>query len=370
MKKIVIPIIALLCVAPVLLIFCTPAKHPDEKKWGDMLTATNIYMQQHLWNSQTHNFVRRADRPSTPGSDAWGITIELDACAYMIEDSMKTELHDYFISSSSLYERTSGNLGARILARQGDRIYIGGDDDMQWCAALAHCYLVTKDSEYLTAATSVFKALVDLGFWQDGASNGWSWNSADPRPNGVSTAYGALAAARLYQATMDSSYKKWAARSLDALETPQVGFFPRDMMVGASAAITVFEVSKDNAFKERALELEDSAVAGGLALLKYEGTGERNPTDIGDLADGLYNFYRVTHNEKYKSLADSFINFFVGDRKIEDIIKHGFYSRYDLKGVPILIGSYLGVPCSVAFLPEVAEMQKLFAIAAKAEKKL
>ncbi|MFI5264737.1 MAG: hypothetical protein ACHQM6_09500, partial [Candidatus Kapaibacterium sp.] len=316
----------------------------------------------------THNFVRRADQPNASGSDAWGITIELDARAYMVEDSINTELKDYFRSSSQLYEKTNGNFGARILARQGNQIYIGGDDDMQWCAALAHCYLITKDSEYLLAATSAFKALLDLGFWQDGVSKGWSWNSADPRPNGVSTAYGALTAARLYQATGDSSYKKWTAVSLEALKTPQVGFFPRDMMVAATAAMTLYVVSKDSAFKERALQLEDSAVAGGMALLHHDGNGERNPTDIGDLADGLYYFYHVTHDKKYKSLAETFINFFIGHRSIVDITQHGFYSRYDTKGTPILIGSYLGVPCSVPFLPEVAEMQKLFAIAVTTDK--
>jgi hypothetical protein len=372
MKKNAIPIIALLCISPALPIFCT-AKHHDENKWVALLTATNTYMHEYLWNSQTHNFVRRVDRPGAPGSDAWGITIELDARAYMIEDSISKpdELNNYFTSSSMLYEKTGGNSGARILARQGNQIYIGGDDDMQWCAALAHYYLVTKDTVYLSVATSAFKALIDLGFWQDGRpSKGWAWNSADPRPNGVSTAYGALAAARLYQATGDSSYKKWAYRSLEALKTPQVGFFPRDMMVAASAAMTVFEVSKDIAFKSRALQLEDSAVACAMELMKHEGSGERNPTDIGDLADGLYYFYHITLDEKYKSLAETFVNFFVGDRKIEDILKNGFYSRYDTKGAPILTGSYLGVPCSVAFLPEVAEMQKLFAIAVKADKKL
>jgi hypothetical protein len=369
MKKIVIPIIGVLCIVPALIIFClTPASHRKENKSADLLAATTTYMQQHLWNLQTHNFVRRADRPDAPGSDAWGITIELDAYAYRFGDGISDELKDYYKTSSGLYEKTNVSLGARILARRGNQVYIGGDDDMQWCAALAHCYMVTKDSDYLVAATSAFKALIDLGFWQDGASKGWAWNSADPRPNGVSTAYGALAAARLYQATLDNSYKKWAAMSLEALNTPQVGFFPRDMMVAASAAMTIYEVSKDSMFKERALHLEDSAVAGGMALLNHEGTGERNPTDIGDLADGLYYFYLVTHDEKYKSLAETFVKFFVGDRKIEDITKHGFYSRYDTKGAPILTGSYLGVPCTVAFLPEVTEMQKLFAIAVNVEK--
>jgi hypothetical protein len=102
--------------------------------------------------------------------------------------------------------------------------------------------------------------------------------------------------------------------------------------------------------------------------LVHEGSGERNPTDIGDLADGLYYFYKVTNNTKYKKLAETFIQFFVSHRTIADITGHAFYSRYDTKGAPVLTGSYLGVPCSIAFFPEVAEMQKLFAIAIKAEK--
>src|SRR5205823_3480278 len=203
---------------------------------------------------------------------------------------------------SMLYEKTSGNLGARILARRGNQVYIGGDDDLQWCAALMHCFTATRDSEYFIAATWAFKDLADRGFWQDGASRGWAWNSSDRRPNGVSTAYGALAAARLYQATKDNLYKQWAAASLDALKTPQVGFFPRDMMVAASAAMTLFEATNDAAYKTRAMELEGSAVAGASALLAHDGVGERNPTDIGDLADGLYYFFHVTHQPKYKTL--------------------------------------------------------------------
>jgi hypothetical protein len=355
-----------------LLISITSCSEAHKNKWESLLDATNTYLHTSFWNEQTGNYVRRTDMKNSAGSDAWGITIELDAMAYMVEDGIikAQELKDYWKSSSDLYEKTSGFLGARILARRGDQIYIGGDDEMQWSAALAHCFASTHDSIYLRQAEAAFNALIRLGFWRDSISKGWAWNSGDPRPNGVSTAYGALAAARIYQATMDSSYKKWAAVSLEALRTPQVGFFPRDMMVGASAAMTLYEVSKDRAFKERALELEASAVAGGVALLKNDGTGERNPTDIGDLADGLCYFYSVTHDDKYRSLAETFINFFVGHRSTEDITKHGFYSRYDTNGAPILTGSYLGVPCSVTFLPEVAEMQKLFAIAVKAEKKL
>ena len=250
-----------------------------------------------------------------------------------------------------------------ILARQGNQIYIGGDDDLQWCAALLHCYMVTKDSDYLTAAQTSFTALLDMDFWQDGASKGWSWNSNDRRPNGVSTAYGALASARLYAITKDDLYKHWAAASLNALKTPQVGFFPRDMMVAANAALTVYEVSKETTFRDRAMELEDDAVKGGLALLHHDGTGERNPTDIGDLADGLFHFYSVTHEAKYKSQAETFLNFFVNHRSAQDITDRGFYSRYDTHATPVLAGGYIGVPCNVQFLPEVAEMLKLFAIA-------
>jgi uncharacterized protein YyaL (SSP411 family) len=337
----------------------------QKKQSATMLAATRSYMQHHLWNAQTQNFVRRADQPDAPGSDGWGITIVLDADAYMVEGgAMKPdEMKQYFQSSSMLYEKTNGNSGARILGRQGNQIYIGGDDDLQWCAALLHCFMATKDSDYLNAARTSFNALIDMDFWQNGASRGWSWNSNDRRPNGVSTAYGALAAARLYVATKDNVYKQWVGASLDALKTPQVGFFPRDMMVAANAAMTVFEVTKETSFRDRAMELEESAVKGSLALLHHDGTGERNPTDIGDLADGLFHFYSVTHQVKYKSLAETFLNFFAGHRTAADIAEHGFYSRYDTKGAPITQGAYLGVPVTVPFLPEVAEMLKLFAIA-------
>ncbi|HEY3875189.1 MAG TPA: hypothetical protein VGM92_06905 [Candidatus Kapabacteria bacterium] len=338
------------------------------QQWEPDLTATQRYMQNHFWNRNTQNFVRRADQPDAPGSDSWGITIVLDADAYLVaEGRMKpAELKQYFVSSSMLYGRTNGNSGARVLARQGDQIYVGGDDDLQWSAALAHCYLVTKDSDYLTAATSSFGALIDMGFWQDGSANGskgWSWNSDDRRPNGVSTAYGALAAARLYEATRDNVYKQWCTASLNALETPQVGFFPRDRMVAAEAAMTAYHISHEEPFQERALQLEEQATTQALTFLHHDGTGERNPTDIGDLADGLAYFSTVTHDAKYRTLATTFIQFFAAHRTPRDISDHGFYSRYDTKGTPIMTGAYLGVPCSIPFLPEVAEMLKLFAIA-------
>src|SRR5437763_8561460 len=99
----------------------------QEKKSEALLTATTNYMQQHLWNPTTLNFARRADQPKASGSDGWGITIELDAKAYMVEAgiSKPDELKNYFRFSSMLYEKTSGNLGARILARRGNQVYIG-----------------------------------------------------------------------------------------------------------------------------------------------------------------------------------------------------------------------------------------------------
>jgi uncharacterized protein YyaL (SSP411 family) len=339
----------------------------QKKVWHDRLIATRAYLQNHFWNPQSGNFIRRADQPGAPGSDAWGITIMLDGMVYMIPEGLiqPSGLKQYFQASTGLYSKTDGNSGARVLARQGNQIYVGGDDDLQWCAALVHCYEVTKDSDYLNAAKSSFNALVNMDFWQNGTSKGWSWNSNDRRPNGVSTAYGALTAARLYRVTHEAVYRQWVLASLIALHTPQVGFFPRDMMVAADAALTVYEVSKEDSFRDRAMELEDSAVAGGLALLHHDGTGERNPTDIGDLADGLFHFYTVTHQAKYKVLAEKFIEFFADHRTLDDISAHGFYSRYDLKGKPVLQGAYIGVPCNVQFLPEVAEMLKLFAIAEK-----
>ena len=337
--------------------------------WSDRLLATNAYMQQHLWNANTGNFIRRADMPGAPGSDSWGITIVLDAYAYMVQEGfMKPdELKKYYQSSSALYEKTNGASGARILARQGDQIYVGGDDDMQWSAALVHCYEATKDSEYLNAARAAFNALIDLGFWKEGTQDasgakGWAWNSNDQRPNGVSTAYGALAAARLYQATGDNVFRQWTIAALNALKTPQVGFFPRDMMVAANAAITIYEVSHEPVFLHRAEELAKVATSQVHEILSGSRSGERNPTDVGDLAESFYHLGNVTHNKAYRTQALDLINFFFRDRTPQDISEKGFYSRYDTKGHPDFNGSYIGVPLSVQFLPEVAEMLKLCAV--------
>ncbi len=358
MRKNIIFVLCVLCVAAV--------AWTQKEHWTGLLDATRDYMQHHMWNANTRNYVLRADAPDAPGSDAWGITIVLDADAYMVADHLlkPEEMKNYFESSTMLYDRTNGNSGARIIGRRGDQIYVGGDDDLQWCSALLHCFEVTRDSDYLTAAESSFKGLIDLGFWVDGASKGWSWNAFDRRPNGVSTAYGALASARFYAITHDNVYKQWAAASLNALRTPQVGFFPRDMMVAADAAFTTYLASKDEAFNARALELLDSAVAGGELMLRRQQPGHRNPTDIGDLADGLFHFFDVTRNQKYKTLGLLFINFFVDHRSASDIAAKGFYNEYDTKGAPMLNGSYLGIPNTVPYLSEVAEMLKLFAIAA------
>jgi uncharacterized protein YyaL (SSP411 family) len=357
MRRIIISVLGVLCV--------TAAVHAQKKLWSDRLQATQSYMQHHLWNPQTGNFTRSADQPNAPGSDAWGITIVLDADAYMVENgTMKpADMKQYFQSSTLLYGRTNGTSGARVLARQGDQIYVGGDDDLQWCAALVHCFEATKDSDYLNAAKSSFNALLDMGFWQNGPLRGWSWNSQDRRPNGVSTAYGALAAARLYAATREEVYKQWANSSLEALKTPQVGFFPRDMMVAANAAITAFEVSHEQNFLHRAEELAGTAFSQANEIISGKRNGELNPTDVGDLADGLYHLGNVVGNKGYPQWAAGLIIFFESHRTISDIAEHGFYSRYNKKGLPVLTGSYLGVPLNVPFLPEVAEMLKLFAIA-------
>jgi len=335
----------------------------QKKLWAERIAATREYMQKHLWNAATGNFVRRADNPNAPGSDAWGITIVLDAYAYLVEDGLMKpdELKQYFQSSSGMYEKTNGIHGARILARQGSQFYVGGDDDMQWCAALVHCYEATKDTEYLETAKFAFNALIELGFWKDEESKGWTWNSSDQRPNGVSTAYGALAAARLYHATNGDVYKQWVTASLNALATPQVGFFPRDMMVAANAALTAYEVSHEESFLERAKSLANLATAQAEEILKGKRSGERNPTDVADVAEGLLRFASVTHDKSYQLAAQKLINFFVGRRSAQDIAEKGFYSRYDTKGNPDRNGSYLGVPLTIPFLPEVAEMLKLFA---------
>jgi hypothetical protein len=343
-----------------LCILTTQQASAPKSQWKDRLLATQEYMMKHMYNASTQNFVRRADQPNMPGSEAWGITIVLDPYAYMVQDDLMKpeELKKYYDASTAPYERTGGKYGARILARQGDQTYIGGDDDLQWTAALVHCFDATKDTEYLTSAKFAFNALIEQGFWIDGTSKGWAWNSADRRPNGVSTAYGALAAARLYKATNDDVYRQWAVASLNALSTPQVGYFPRDMMVAANAAMTLFAVTKDKSYEQLARSIATTAVTQAHEIIAGKRTGELNPTDVGDLAEGLLQVGS-------KSEATKLINFFVGKRTTQDIAEHGFYSRYDSKGNSVMAGSYLGVPLSVPFLPEAAEMLKLFAAAYK-----
>src|SRR5665213_1486063 len=268
MRRIIVLAVSVLSVLSV-----AKTAHAQKKLWDGLRQATESYMQHHLWNPQTGNFVLSGDRPNAPGSDSWGITIVLDAQAYMVEYGLMkpAEMKSYFVTSTLIYNRTNGNSGARILGQMPNgEIYMGGDDDLQWDAALAHCFEVTKDSDYLSAAESSFKGLIDNGFWMDGVSKGWMWNSRVRQPDGVSTAYGALTAARLYSITHNEVYKQWAAASLNALRTPQVGFFPRDMMVAADAALTTYLVSHDEAFHRRAVELLDSAIAGGLFRLKHD----------------------------------------------------------------------------------------------------
>lgn len=338
--------------------------------WSGHLLATNEYLQKHMWNAATGNFVRRSDQPQAPGSDAWGITIVLDAYAYMVEEGfMKPEaLKQYYNSSTNLYQRTAGSGGARILAQQGSQTYIGGDDDLQWICALVHSYEATKDREYLNAAASAFNALVGQQFWIESGEHGargWAWNSADRRPNGVSTAYGALAAARLYRATGEYVYKWWASAALVALKTPQVGYFPRDMMVAANAALTVYEVSHQSEFLAFAERTAAEADRDAERILAGTLKGEINPTDIGDLGEGYARLSTVTNGKRYSDLAKRYIALFVAGRTDADIAESGFSSRYDGKGKPIQDGAYLGVPLSVGFLPENAEMLKLFAVAYK-----
>jgi hypothetical protein len=351
------------------MLLVTPG-HAQKQVWSERVVATNTFLQRHMWNANTGNFIRRSDNPGTMGSDAWGITIMLDAYAYMVESGfMKaSDMKSYFQSSSALYEKTGGDRGARILARQGAQTYVGGDDELQWIAALAHCYEVTKDSDYLNTAQNAFRALIDLGFWKEGDSKGWAWNSQDQRPNGVSTAYGALAAARLFQSTRIDVYKQWAAVSINALKTPQVGFFARDMMVAANAAMTVYEVTHQPEYLKRATELATQAGVEADQIIAGTRKGERNPTDVADVAEGFEHLSALTGNASYHAHARKLAEFFLKDRSPEDISEHGFYSRYLPTGKPDLAGAYLGVPLSASYLPEVAEMLKICAIEYKYSK--
>src|SRR5450755_307909 len=54
------------------------------KVWESRVLATSSYMQQKMWNPNNGNFIRRTDAPpAAQKSDAWGITIVLDAYSYM-----------------------------------------------------------------------------------------------------------------------------------------------------------------------------------------------------------------------------------------------------------------------------------------------
>lgn len=323
--------------------------------------ATYTFMQQKMWNPNSGNFIRRTDAPvGAQKSDAWGITIVLDAYANMVQLGMiKPEaIRQYFNSSTALYERTNNGMGARIIARQGDAIYIGGDDDLQWCAALAHLAEVTKDNFYLDQAKWVFYALATNGFWSKQPA-GWSWNSNDRRPNGVSTAYGALSAARLYILTNDTVYRQWADAALKALPNNQVAYIPRDQMVAAEAAAILYKKTGDKWYSGFANATAENAVKEVDKVLRGKAAGERNPTDVGDLAEGLYVVADALQNKALNEIADNLIEFFHRKRTTADIQQSGHYSRYTTEGKPDLNGSYLGVPLTAQYLPEVAEMLKL-----------
>src|SRR5437879_1828320 len=94
----------------VLSVGLVPSARAQKNISTERMLATKDYMKHHLWNSTTQNFVRRAaderssaDQPDAMGSDAWGITIVLDANAYMVERGLMKpeELKNYFYSSSS-----------------------------------------------------------------------------------------------------------------------------------------------------------------------------------------------------------------------------------------------------------------------------
>ncbi len=334
------------------------------------MLALNEYMQREMWDANTGNFIRRTDIPkSQQKSDAWGITIVLEAYSYMVElGYMKPEaLKQYYTSSTALYERTDGAHGARIIMRKGNGVYLGVDDDLQWIAALMHAYSATKDPIYLSEAKTTFTALVNLGMYST-TPRGWSWNSSDRRPNGVSTAYGALAAARLFAATKEQVYKSWIRESLDAIQGEMVGYFPRDMMVAVEAASIAYGISMQPDFLEFAERTAATARTQVAEIIKGSRPGERNPTDIGELAEGFYALAKVTNKPEYRADAERVLDFFFQHSTPASLKANGAYSRYDAKGKPVLTGNYLGVPLSAHYLPEVAELLKLSIIGFKEAK--
>jgi len=358
-------IVCFLVLTTFIVIADTAPAQPTKDKLQERLLATYSFMQQKMWNPNNGNFIRRTDVPSgAQKTDAWGVTIVLDAYAYMYElGLMKADaIKQYFHSSTALYERTDNGHGARIIARQGSQIYVGGDDELQWIAALMHLYSVTKDPEYLNEAQGSFTALVTtLGFWST-KPTGWSWNSNDRRPMGVSTSYGALAAARLFEATKDSVYKKWTDVALRALQMPQVSYIPRDRMIAAEAAATLYKLTKEKGYLDYALATTKIAVEEVDQVLKGKKEGERNPTDVGDLAEGLYSVADITGDKKYAQKANALIEFFHQKRTVDEIKSSGHYSRYTTEGKPDVNGQYLGVPLTAQYLPEVAEMLKIEAL--------
>jgi hypothetical protein len=343
------------------------AQAQTKKEWEARLLATHRFMQEQMWNASNGNFIRRTDQPvQGQRSDSWGITIVLDAYSYMVRSGnlKPDDLLRYYHSSTALYERTDDGHGARIIARQGAQIYVGGDDELQWIAALCNCFEATKDSLYLNDAKGAFNALVALGFWKaatDKAPAGWAWNSNDLRPMGVSTSYGALAAARLYQVTGDNVYRQWALVALTALTKPQISFIPRDKMIAAEAALILYGVSPDQKFLEYATTLANQAMQEIDLVMSGKHEGERNPTDVGDLAEGFMQVADKTGKKSFAGKASQLVNFFFIGRMEADIAANGFYSRYraDKKAMADLDGAYIGVPLSARFLPEVAEMLKL-----------
>src|SRR5271167_3185975 len=97
MRRIVINLFLAVCLSG--------AAHAQKKVWEGYLTATQSYMQHHLWNSSTGNYVLRADHPDASGTDSWGLTIVLDADAYMVTEGLMTPaaMKQYFVSSTMIY---------------------------------------------------------------------------------------------------------------------------------------------------------------------------------------------------------------------------------------------------------------------------
>jgi len=155
-------------------------------------------------------------------------------------------------------------------------------------------------------------------------------------PVGVSTAYGGLAAARLYKITHKSRYKEWAEKSIQAMCGRLSPTISRDWMITAFALLTLYEVTNDSTYLGHAKKIADRILSRLPELFKENVPGNLNPTDIGDFAEPLLVLSAATGQQSYAIQAQHLVDFFNTRRNPRDVEQHGYFSQYKPNGRPQL----------------------------------